>query len=274
MINWKSIISEYNDKPTLLEWLKLVKKALDESVLESVSVNNVDETTITLSFNFADGTKITTPSITLPRGLTGATGATGKDGVSVTGFETVGVQQAPDNVTLTTVQASFSDGKTDNFAVSATNGKNGKDGTNGANGVSVTGFDTVSDEVVGNETLTTVRAHFSDGKADEFVVTATNGKDGAGAVKYYKHLLTFADLDHSKNYYLMCIKSNDETPNEQTVEQDLIGFVMVVEEMGTLSTLGIVQTVMTSGTTITVGFNAATPAQQNITITDDKVTEL
>lgn len=237
MINWKSIISEYNDKPTLLEWLKLVKKALDESVLESVSVNNVDETTITLSFNFADGTKITTSSITLPRGLTGAPGAPG----------TPGKDGAP-----------------------------GTPGTPGKDGVSVTGFDTVSDEVVGNETLTTIRAHFSDGNTDEFVVTATNGKDGAGAVKYYKHLITFADLDHTKNYYLTCIKSNDETPNEQTIESDIKGFIMVVEEMGSLSVLGIVQSVgaQPGSSIITVGFNAATPPVQNIELTYDEVTEL
>jgi hypothetical protein len=231
MINWKSIISEYNDKPTLLEWLKLVKKALNESVLESVSVNNVDETTITLSFNFADGTKITTPSIILPRGLTGATGATGAQGAT---------------------------------------------GAPGKDGVSVTGFDTVSDEVVGNETLTTIRAHFSDDKTDEFVVTATNGRDGAGAIKYYKHYITFTDQDHTKNYYLTCIKSNDETPNEQTIESDIKGFVMVVEEMGSLSVLGIVGSVgvQPGSPIISVGFNAATPPAQNIELTDNEVTEL
>lgn len=264
MINWKSILSSYDDKPTLLQWLKMVKKALDESVLESVSVNNVDETTITLSFNFADGTKITTPSITLPRGLTGATG---KDGVSVTGFDIVSVQQAPDNVTLTTVRASFSDGKTDNFAITAVNGKNG---------ACVTGFDTVSDEVVGNETLTTVRAHFSDGNTNEFVVTATNGKDSAGTVKYYKHFITFANIDRTKNYYLTAIKSNDETPNEQTFENDIKGFIMVVEETGTLSVLGIVQWVTADpgGHIITVGFNSLEPPTQYIELIHDEVTEL
>lgn len=193
MINWKTIISEYNDKPTLLEWLKLVKKALDESVLESVSVNNVDETTITLSFNFADGTKIVTPSITLPRGLTG------KDGISVTGFDTVSVQQAPDNVTLTTVRASFSDGKTDNFAISA---------INGTNGVSVTGFDTVSDEVVGNETLTTIRTHFSNGNTNEFVVTATNGKDG-GVTKVYKHIIKLKKQDDNSIFHFVSYATFD-----------------------------------------------------------------
>lgn len=175
MINWKSILSLYDDKPTLLQWLKLVKKALDESVLESVGVNNVDETTITLSFNFADGTKITTPSITLPRGLTGATGATGAPG-------------AP-----------------------------GKDG------VSVTGFDTVSDEVVGNETLTTVRAHFSDGNTDEFVVTATNGKDGE---KSYKHFARFSDNTGFYQYYLIFVNKKSAPLILTSINaSDLVGFI-------------------------------------------------
>ena len=187
MINWKSIISQYNDKPTLLEWLKLVKKALDESVLENVSVNNVDETTITLSFNFADGTKITTPSITLPRGLTGATGATGATG------------------------------------------EPGKDG------VSVTGFDTVSDEVVGNETLTTVRAHFSDGNTDEFVVTATNGN-----AMIYKHILLCGlyDSDNIKYNIIVYSSKSDAMTVDYVLanEKSLVGAIStVLDNNGTVT---------------------------------------
>lgn len=33
MINYDSILSAFDGKPTLLQWLKMVKKALDESVL-------------------------------------------------------------------------------------------------------------------------------------------------------------------------------------------------------------------------------------------------
>ena len=57
MINWKSILSSFNDKPTLLEWLKLVQKALSESVLKNIETNTVDGKTKFI-FNFADGTKI------------------------------------------------------------------------------------------------------------------------------------------------------------------------------------------------------------------------
>ena len=59
MINWKSILSSFNDKPTLLEWLKLVEKALKESVLKSVTTEqDADTANATLIFNFEDGTQI------------------------------------------------------------------------------------------------------------------------------------------------------------------------------------------------------------------------
>ena len=78
MINWKSILSSFNNKPTLLQWLKLVQKALSESVLKNVETNTVDGKTKFI-FNFADGTKIETAYIQT-KGDTGATGARGEKG--------------------------------------------------------------------------------------------------------------------------------------------------------------------------------------------------
>lgn len=78
MISWKSIISEYNDKPTLLEWLKKVQKALNESVLTTVTVTQEKAgrvNSITLSFNFQDGTKLVAPAFTVQDG---------KDGTGIT----------------------------------------------------------------------------------------------------------------------------------------------------------------------------------------------
>ena len=221
MINWKSIISEYNDKPTLLEWLKLVKKALDESVLESVSVNNVDETTITLSFNFADGTKITTPSITLPRGLTGATGATG---------------------------------------------------ATGKDGVSVTGFDTVSDEVVGNETLTTIRAHFSDGNADEFAVTATNGKDG-GVTKVYKHLIKLMKQDDNSIFRFVSYASFDVKLDTTNYKALLNGQILVKEGDAADVFIGRARNVTQVGPT-SFSFEMAGSVYVNCDFLSDEVTEV
>lgn len=74
MINWQSILSSFNDKPTLLEWLKKVQKALNESALTTVTVTQEKAgrvNSITLSFNFQDGTKIVAPAFTVNDGADG-----------------------------------------------------------------------------------------------------------------------------------------------------------------------------------------------------------
>lgn len=78
MINWQSILSSFDDKPTLLEWLKKVQKALNESALTTVTVTQEKAgrvNSITLTFNFQDGTKIVAPAFTVQDG---------KDGVGIT----------------------------------------------------------------------------------------------------------------------------------------------------------------------------------------------
>lgn len=74
MINWQSILSSFDDKPTLLEWLKKVQKALNESALTTVTVTQEKTgrvNNITLSFNFQDGRKITAPAFTVQDGADG-----------------------------------------------------------------------------------------------------------------------------------------------------------------------------------------------------------
>lgn len=68
MINYETIKSSFDDKLTLLQWLKKVEAALSASVLVSVEVLQPTETTAILTFDFEDGTSISSPSITLPRG--------------------------------------------------------------------------------------------------------------------------------------------------------------------------------------------------------------
>ena len=80
MISWQSIMSVFNTKGTLLKWLKTLDQSLKDGVLQSVSVNPVSTGVITLSFNFADGTTITTPQIDLPQGERGPQGVPGADG--------------------------------------------------------------------------------------------------------------------------------------------------------------------------------------------------
>lgn len=116
MINWKSILSSFNDKPTLLEWLKMVEKALKESVLTNVLTDTKDGKT-SFIFKFEDGTEIRTDYVQT-KGDKGDPGAT-----------------------------------------------------------SITGVEEVSNEVIGNQTATTLRIYLSDGTFDDVVVYAKNGSD-------------------------------------------------------------------------------------------------
>lgn len=80
MINLQTLLSAFDEKGTLLKWLKKVETALTNATLESVQVVVVDETHIKMKFVFADGTFVESPSITLPRGETGAKGDKGDKG--------------------------------------------------------------------------------------------------------------------------------------------------------------------------------------------------
>ena len=143
MINYESILSAFDGKPTLLQWLKMVKKALDESVLKDITLRQ-DGASVIFTFNFEDGTSISTPAATLPKGDTGA---------------------------------------------------KGDKGDKGEQGVSVTGVDEVSNEVVGSQTLTTLRFNFSNGTNNEVIVHAENGKSGG---KLYKHTIDMQFADRSE----------------------------------------------------------------------------
>lgn len=74
MINKDTILSAFDDKGTLLKWLKKVEKALKESVLSNVEVIKITETRAVIKFIFADNTTITTPEFTLPKGDKGDKG--------------------------------------------------------------------------------------------------------------------------------------------------------------------------------------------------------
>lgn len=149
MINYDSILSAFDGKPTLLQWLKMVKKALDESILKNVDITQNGEKVV-FSFNFEDGTSISTPEVTLPKGDKGDTGATGPKG---------------------------------------------------NDGVSITGINTVGSEVVGDETLTTLRSHYSNDTTGDFVVTAKNGKDAGGGANMYLHSVILSSAENINIYF-------------------------------------------------------------------------
>lgn len=74
MINYDSIISAYNDKPTLMEWLKKVEEALKGASATSFSVNKKGNATISFQIDFEDGTSLESGDIVLQQGesVTGA----------------------------------------------------------------------------------------------------------------------------------------------------------------------------------------------------------
>lgn len=80
MINKRTIISSFDEKATLMKWLKAVEAALDNASLSTVQLITVSDTQVRFSFVFADGSSVTSPTITLPVGPTGAQGPQGPQG--------------------------------------------------------------------------------------------------------------------------------------------------------------------------------------------------
>lgn len=101
MINWQSILSSFDAKPTLLEWLKKVQKALNESALTTVTVTQEKAgrvNSITLSFNFQDGTKIDAPAFTVQDG---------KDGTGITDLIDTNLTEKVEHVSYDTTKGLY-----------------------------------------------------------------------------------------------------------------------------------------------------------------------
>ena len=74
-INKQSIISVFDDKLTLLQWLKTINKALDEAVLTGVEVRQKGNATFSFVVTFEDGTELESNQFVLAQGesINGAT---------------------------------------------------------------------------------------------------------------------------------------------------------------------------------------------------------
>lgn len=80
MINYQTILSSFDNKLTLMQWLNKVEDALKKGSLSGVTISQPTTTTAILTFVFADGTSLDSPTLTLPRGPQGPQGEAGKDG--------------------------------------------------------------------------------------------------------------------------------------------------------------------------------------------------
>jgi len=74
-INKQTIISVFDDKLTLLQWLKTINKALDEAVLTGVEVRQKGNATYSFVVTFEDGTELESNEFVLAQGesINGAT---------------------------------------------------------------------------------------------------------------------------------------------------------------------------------------------------------
>lgn len=68
MINKETIISVFDDKLTLMQWLKKVEDALNGAVLTGVELKKKGNATFAWSFDFEDGTHVDTEYVTINEG--------------------------------------------------------------------------------------------------------------------------------------------------------------------------------------------------------------
>lgn len=71
MINYETLLSSYDDKLTLMQWLKKVEAALKDASAVSFKVNKRGDATLTFSVVFEDGSELETGPIILPQGPQG-----------------------------------------------------------------------------------------------------------------------------------------------------------------------------------------------------------
>lgn len=71
MININTILSTFDERGTLLKWLKTTNNALKNASLKSVEAIQPTATTLQLKFIFADDSSLLSPPITLPKGEPG-----------------------------------------------------------------------------------------------------------------------------------------------------------------------------------------------------------
>lgn len=79
MINKETILSNYDNKLTLLQWLKTINKALKDAVLTGVEVRQKGNATFSFVLTFEDGTEVESNEFVLAQGES-IDGATIKNG--------------------------------------------------------------------------------------------------------------------------------------------------------------------------------------------------
>lgn len=74
MLNYETILSSYDDKMTLMQWLKKVEEALEDASATAFDVTRLDNERVKFSLSFANGEKLETSVIIAQKGEKGDTG--------------------------------------------------------------------------------------------------------------------------------------------------------------------------------------------------------
>lgn len=305
MINWKSILSSFNDKPTLLEWLKLVEKALKESVLKSVTTEqDADKANTKLIFNFEDGTQIATDffptkgkdaaeitsATSMYMGTTNGlsksrvsfsksdnrsfyTDIMAKAGKAVESFSSA-VKEVTDENTVNTITVNYDDKTSNTFDVISARGKQGE---TGAQGVSITRIEDVSNEIVGNQTLTTLRVYYSNGETGEISIYAENGETPTVSIDPFitgQHKLERGaglSVKNNKVYFIQCFDANNNLAefNINSTLKPLKGKLALIICGDNEQNLAIVQTgsiIVSDFVKTTINVYSVTPTNENNSI--------
>lgn len=124
MINYQTILSNYNKRGTLLKWLRTLQTALEEGALETVTTTTTEDSVV-FHFGFADGTSLDSPPIQLEAGPPG-TAAT---------IEIGNVSTLPAGSDATVVNTGSENAAVLDFGIpQGIAGQDGQDGQDGADG--------------------------------------------------------------------------------------------------------------------------------------------
>ena len=135
MVNLQTVLSVYDDKVTLMQWLKKVEKALKDSVLVSIETEQVEDNKALFVFVFEDGTRLATPAVTLPQGPKGDTGASVKVLASAEACQIVGDGYIDENGHLQVLTSVLPREFTDCGLIRGPQGPQGETGPTGSAGV-------------------------------------------------------------------------------------------------------------------------------------------
>ena len=169
MINYQTILSNYNKRGTLLKWLRTLQTALEEGALETVTTTTTDDSVV-FHFGFADGTSVDSPPIQLEAGPPG-TAATIEIGT---------VSTLPAGSDATVVNTGTTTDDVLDFGIpQGIAGQDGQDGQDGADGAAATiAVGTVSTLPAGSSATVTNSGTSSAAVFDFGIPQGANGDPG------------------------------------------------------------------------------------------------